>query len=411
MAQLQSTLWYSVVEPLLQATTGHYRPLQATTGKIRICLAAIAGYVPSDMVKCLAAFIDFCYTVRRNCITTEDFPRLKNQLARFHQYRAVFIDCGVRTDISLPRQHSLVHYIPSIVLFGSPNGLCSSITESKHIKAVKEPWRRSSRYKALAQMLIILTRLDKLAALRTTLRLRGMLTGTASSTMMTGRFMAQNRSPTSSLRAHNLATHTHHPQLPLLLRRFLHEELHGPPDPDLPPLTIDACPEFDGRIDVHHSAVARFYAPSDLGGAGGMYREQIRSNPNWHGYARRDTVLIDVGSPVMGGIVIGRVQLFFSFAFADRLYECALVHWLVPVGVTPDPDTGMWVVEPERERGALTLAIVNLDAIARAAHLLPVYGTAALPENFHFSDSLDAFDHYFVNPYADHHTHEFLSVD
>ncbi|KAJ7027164.1 hypothetical protein C8F04DRAFT_965540, partial [Mycena alexandri] len=76
------------------------------------------------------------------------------------------------------------------------------------------------------------------------------------------------------------------------------------------------------------------------------------------------------------------------------LYECALVHWLVPVGVSADPDTGMWVVEPERERGVLTLAIVNVDTIARAARSLPVYGTTALPEKFHISDSLDAFDYY-----------------
>ncbi|KAJ6630452.1 hypothetical protein B0H10DRAFT_1760842, partial [Mycena sp. CBHHK59/15] len=54
---------------------------------------------------------------------------------------------------SLPCQHSLVHHIPFVRLFSSPNGLRSSITKSKHVKAVKEPWRRSSRYKALAQML------------------------------------------------------------------------------------------------------------------------------------------------------------------------------------------------------------------------------------------------------------------
>ncbi|KAJ6563500.1 hypothetical protein B0H10DRAFT_1688189, partial [Mycena sp. CBHHK59/15] len=80
-------------------------------------------------------------------------------------------------------------------------------------------------------------------------------------------------------------------------------------------------------ITIHHSAIARFYAPSDLGGAGGMYRERIRSNPNWHGYPRRDTVLIDVDSPVMGGIVVGRVHLFFSFSFRDEDYRCALINW------------------------------------------------------------------------------------
>ncbi|KAJ7439253.1 hypothetical protein B0H11DRAFT_2254004 [Mycena galericulata] len=322
------------------------------------------------MVKCLSAFMDFCYLVRRNAISTPDLTSIKSALARFHLYRTIFIECGVRIDISLPRQHSLVHYVRFIQLFGSPNGLCSSITESKHIKAVKEPWRRSSRYNALKQMLVTLMRLDKLTALRATLTVRGMLTGTSCS--YTGRVFAGEQpqadaavaaatiadgehdddgvlhgpkslsdvelAPTSQRgypKTLELAAQIQPPRFPELLRRFLYEEQNGPPAEDAPPVPIDVCPVFGGRITVHHSAIARFYAPSDLGGAGGMYREHIQSNPNWHGYARRDTVLVDVGAPVMRGLVIGR---------------CALVNWLVPVGDTPDPDTGMWVVELERQR-------------------------------------------------------------
>ncbi|KAJ7759463.1 hypothetical protein B0H14DRAFT_2404091, partial [Mycena olivaceomarginata] len=148
------------------------------------------------------------------------------------------------------------------------------------------------------------------------------------------------------------AAYIHQPRFLDLFRRFLYEELNGPPEDDGPLVAIDACPVFAGRITVHHSAIARFYAPSDLGGAGGMYRERIRSNPDWHGYARRDTVLVDVAAPVMCGLVIARVQLFFSFIFRDQRYECALVNWLVPVGDVPDPDTGMWVVEVERQLGS-----------------------------------------------------------
>ena len=71
----------------------------------------------------------------------------------------------------------------SIQLFGSPNGLCSSITESKHIEEIKDPWRRSSRHLALYQILKVLLRLQKLLALRRLLRSRGMLRGTTSSYM------------------------------------------------------------------------------------------------------------------------------------------------------------------------------------------------------------------------------------
>ncbi|KAJ7241483.1 hypothetical protein B0H12DRAFT_1236970 [Mycena haematopus] len=412
---------------------------------MKIYLGTVAGYLPSDMVKCLSAFMDFCYLVRRNAISTVDLTTIKQSLDRFHHYRQIFITCGVRVDISLPRQHSLVHYIHFIQLFGSPNGLCSSITESKHIKAVKEPWRRSSRYNALSQMLVTLVRLDKLAALKALLTVRGMLTGTASS--YTARVLAGEQpqieaataaaalvndeddddgtvhgprsladvelAPTPQRRypktVEALAAHIQQPLLPDLLWRFLYEELNGPPDAEAAPVPIDACPVFAGRITVHHSAIARFYAPSDLGGAGGMYRERIRSNPNWHGYDRRDTVLVDVGAPVMHGLVIGRVLLFFSFVFTERVFECALVNWLVPVGATSDPDTGMWVVELERQHGVTTVAIVPVDSIARAAHLIGVYGARALPEDFHFAASLDAFNTYFVNPYADHHMHELLS--
>ncbi|KAJ6615190.1 hypothetical protein B0H10DRAFT_1655282, partial [Mycena sp. CBHHK59/15] len=55
-----------------------------------------------------------------------------------------------------------------------------------------------------------------------------------------------------------------------------------------------------------------------------------------------------------------------------------------------------WVVEPEAEWREPCLGIVKIDCIARTAHLIGVYGSMALPEDFHFSSSLDAFDRYFV---------------
>lgn len=121
--------------------------------------------------------MNLCYIFRRNTITTSTLQTAEILLNQFHQLRQFFIDAGVRSDASLPRQHALPHYLISIPLFGSPNGLCSSITESKHIKAVKEPWRRSSRYKALIQMLRTITRLDKVAALRQIFFQQGMLAG------------------------------------------------------------------------------------------------------------------------------------------------------------------------------------------------------------------------------------------
>ena len=125
--------------------------------------------------------MNFCYLVRRNAITSDTLHEIENTLAQFHHYRDIFIQTGVRIDISLPRQHALKHYPCAICQFGSPNGLCSSMTESKHIKAVKEPWRRSSRYKALLQMLRTNARLDKMSFARRTFTERGMMSGSTTS--------------------------------------------------------------------------------------------------------------------------------------------------------------------------------------------------------------------------------------
>jgi hypothetical protein len=125
--------------------------------------------------------MDFCYLVRRNAITSETLVEIQMALTKFHHYRNIFIQTGVRVDISLPRQHAATHYLRSICLFGSPNGLCSSIMESKHIKAVKEPWRRSSRYHALVQMLRTNSRMDKMAFAQRAFAERGMMMGTTSS--------------------------------------------------------------------------------------------------------------------------------------------------------------------------------------------------------------------------------------
>jgi hypothetical protein len=123
--------------------------------------------------------LEFCYLVRRSILTESALEEAQAALERFHELRMVFEATGVRpTGFGLPRQHSLSHYIHMIWLFGAPNGLCSSITEAKHIKAVKEPWRHSSKYKALGQMLITNQRLDKLAAIHVDFESRGMLPGT-----------------------------------------------------------------------------------------------------------------------------------------------------------------------------------------------------------------------------------------
>jgi hypothetical protein len=131
------------------------------------------------MVQAITAFMDFCYIARRSSHTDETLDTMRSSLLRFHCFRKAFCCDGVRKDFNLPRQHALSHYVNGIMLFGSPNGLCSSITESKHISAVKKPWRRSNKSLPLLQILKVNIRMSKLAALRLQYAKRGLLNSSA----------------------------------------------------------------------------------------------------------------------------------------------------------------------------------------------------------------------------------------
>lgn len=144
----------------------------------QLYLSAISGLVPDKMVQCFAAFLDFCYLTRRPAHDTVSLDAMEDALAYFHELRTVFVETGVRPDgFGLPRQHALVHYVLAIRHFGSPNGLCSSITESKHIEAVKKPWHNSNKNQPLEQILRSITRLGKLSAARIEFGRCGLLQG------------------------------------------------------------------------------------------------------------------------------------------------------------------------------------------------------------------------------------------
>ena len=91
-------------------------------------------------MRALSAFLDFCYLVRHSVLNEATLDAINAAVVCFHEERTIFITSGMCVHLSLPCQHAMVHYRELIELFGAPNGLCSSITESKHIRAVKEPW-------------------------------------------------------------------------------------------------------------------------------------------------------------------------------------------------------------------------------------------------------------------------------
>ena len=91
------------------------------------------------MVCALQAFLDFCYLAHRDVLDTKSLVAMQD---------------------------------------------ASSITESKHIKAVKKPYRQSGHYQALGHMLLINKHLHKLMASQVDFQRCGMLKGTCLSNVL-----------------------------------------------------------------------------------------------------------------------------------------------------------------------------------------------------------------------------------
>jgi hypothetical protein len=404
---------------------------------MKVCIPAIAEHVPDEMIYTLRAYMDFCYMARRSSHTEDTLNDMSSCLERFYKYRPIFKDHGIRENFNLPRQHSLAHYIVSIRLFGSPNGVCSSITESKHIDAVKKPWRRTNKDNPLLQILAINVRMSKIAAARADFARRGMLNdlpkpgkhdrlfniegekpddtagtmddvaGAEGEPLVTPPVLASK--PVCSKPVKEIAKRIKQPDLLIHIRRFLQQQLY--PDPDLESLPVDMCPEFNGKVSLYSSTRGTFYAPSEACGNGGMHAETVRSTSSWrNGSERRDTVLVQAGSDdePMGGLVIGRVRAFLAIDHKREHYPCALVEWLTPVDDQPDPLTGCWIVKPEtiRSSGKRVVNLISLDTIVRSCLLQGVTGSSFIPKDFEHHETHTSFKTFYFNKYADYHTHE-----
>ncbi|KAH9174065.1 hypothetical protein EDB89DRAFT_2113711 [Lactarius sanguifluus] len=396
---------------------------------MKVYIPAITEYVPPQLVQCLSAFLDFCYLVRRSEIGESDLSAIGKALRTFHATCEIFRTSGVRPKgFNLPRQHSMVHYVHLIQEFGAPNGLCSSITESRHITAVKKPWRRSNRYEPLGQILLTNQRLDKLLSAHVNFIARGMLSRERMPTPVTRPASSNEEDADGAIDGNiegevvlavrpqsgypsdlaSLTEHIHAPNLPLLMQQFLFDQLN--PD-ELPAVQQPwvALPNIQSEVLVFHSARAVFYAPSDVSGSHGMHRQIIRSTPSWRQKeARYDCVLIveDQDRPGMRGMIVGRVRTFFSFTYNETVYPCALIDRFKRVGRGPDPVTGMWRVQPEFMGSQPAQSVVHIETILRNVHLIPVFGSGSIPHRLHYSNSLDIFSMYYVNKYADHHSFE-----
>ncbi|KAJ7257138.1 hypothetical protein C8J57DRAFT_1436994 [Mycena rebaudengoi] len=300
-----------------------------------VYLPAISGHVPVQMVRAVGDLIEFYHLVHRSVIDEDTLVAIDAVIFR-----------EVRPDgFSLPRQHSIVHY--RSLIQGCARRLQSPST--------------SRRSKSPTVMLLINQRNYKLAAVRVYFTGRG---------MMDGALLPIPPPPTPAPPDPPEDPNDDHVDNGAIEGQLVSGKSSSPK------------PTFHEWVFMYNSACTVFYAPSDVGGIGGMHHEHIRAVQSWyHGPPRYDCVFIEHNLEAAGfrRLHAACVHLLFRFKFQGVDYPCALRF----------------------------LTVVHLDCILRGAHLIGVAGKEFMPvQDFEFSDSLDGFNAFYVNKYTDHHAHE-----
>ena len=78
---------------------------------MKVFLPAIEGLVPVEMVRCVRAFLEFCYLVQCDFHDTKSLEATQEAPNQFHHYHNIFKDVGICDDFNLPQEHSFRHYI------------------------------------------------------------------------------------------------------------------------------------------------------------------------------------------------------------------------------------------------------------------------------------------------------------
>jgi hypothetical protein len=195
--------------------------------------------------------------------------------------------------------------------------------------------------------------------------------------------------------ASEIAAAVSQPDLIPLIRHFLRDQLHPVSDSSSTATSPLPLPFFDEPISVYTSTMATFYSPSDLCGTQRMCHEHIRAVPSWRrGPGRYDCIFVNTDPIAKGmrGLDIACVWSFFLFRFRGEFYPCALVHWYSRISDSLDEDTGMWRVRQDHNAdGSPSAAVLHLDSLIHAAHLIGVYGKHFIPKGLSPEHSLDLF--------------------
>ena len=410
------------------------------------------GQVPSRVVRVARALLDFTFLAQFPSHTTHTIRRLEESLVQFHSNKDVFVDLGVREHFNLPKIHSLLHYGPSITLFGTTDNYNTEQTERLHIDFTKNAYRATNRKDEYFQMTTWVERREKtqnhsaFISWQQQKHEASPWTATPNERLHCPRFLKMARIPSirsvsfgdlsvkygaiefqdcladfiaqvnnpgasaAVLRARSADTLLPFRSVPVFHRikfftsnadhsnvsdsvvvRPEHRDTHGRTVPS----RFDTVVVQDGHSTAVHGNNGEFSTSTSV--------LEDRSRPCTNCYSGNRIAQVRVVFQIPPKIM---PCLFpSSTTFPSHL---AYVEWFSPLSVAPDNNTCMYKVSRLVHHGRRCAAIIPIERIMCSVHLLPRFGPVA-PHNWKSFSVLDQCNTFYVNPFIDRHNYLLFS--
>ncbi|KAF8257271.1 hypothetical protein EI94DRAFT_1759519 [Lactarius quietus] len=392
------------------------------------------GQVASRVVRSTRTFLDFTFLAQFPSHMTYTLRSLEDSLAEFHDNKDIFIDVGVRDNFNLPKLHSLLHYGPSITLFGTTDNYNSEQMERLHIELPKKGYRASNGKDEGFQMTTHAERQEKMMNHAAYIKWR-----------------QQDNSNRASAQTYTPNEHVHCPCFLKMAK-----------NPTLKAVTFNKLSAEYCMVDFQ-DCLADFIAKLNYPGALAAVLccqavdtlLPFRTVPVFHRikfmtshdsdntdfcdgmiiwpkhidtHARKvplrfDTVVVwgehNAGMHTNNGHQIAQVRVVFQipnkvilnvFPSSDTTIpsHLAYVEWFSPLLSTPDENSLLYRVSRLIHCGRRHSAIIPVERIMCSVHLLPRFGPAA-PQDWKSFSVLNKCNTFYVNLFSDRHNYLLFS--
>ena len=116
----------------------------------------------NKLLHAIKGILDFTYLTQLPSHTNKTLANMSATLNAFHINKSIFIELQIQDNFNFPKLHSLLHYMPSIQLFGTTNNYNTEHTECLHIYLAKNAYATTNHKDEPSQMTIWLERKDKI---------------------------------------------------------------------------------------------------------------------------------------------------------------------------------------------------------------------------------------------------------